>query len=674
MKISKTQRGVAPRSRPLVEDFETRILYSADTPGGMMAATLHDPTQEVVQQVAARAPQALDASELVFIDSRVANAAQIEADIAAQAAAGRPIEAIVLDANQDGITQISNLLSSRNDVSAVHIISHGSEASVQLGSTRLDNDELLMRAGDIAAWGSHLRAAADLLIYGCDVGVGSDGQALVNGLAQLTGADVAASTDLTGAKALGGDWTLEAQTGAIQVASAIDAAGQAQWQGVLAADTAPTIGTPGSGKVTSNMGSTDRGLASALQSDGKVLVAGVSNSQFVLARYNADGSLDTSFGTNGWTSTTIGANSQAAAVAVQSDGKIVVGGSANGDFAVVRYNADGSLDTGFGTSGKTTVDFAGSTDGIYGLALQSDGKIVATGQACTAGGVAQFGTVRLTTSGALDTSFNTTGKVQTALGSSQDTAYGVVIQSDGKIVVAGSSSQSGLYNVAVVRYTSAGALDTSFNSTGKVLTNLVGPSYGSSAYSVALQSDGKIVVGGSVGTAAGSSLAVWRYTTAGALDTTFNGTGQATISSASYNTAYSVAVQSDGKIVAAGSTGTVSVTDFIAARLNTNGSADTSFGSSGTVATDFGANEVARGVLVQSDGSIVAAGYTSSNSYDFAVARYTAAGALDTGWGVVGGLGNSIYYTENASPVVLNSAVIFSDAELNSAGNYSAHR
>ena len=134
-------------------------------------------------------------------------------DIVKQAGDGRDIEVVLLDASKDGIQQITDILAARQDLSAVHLISHGADGQVQLGTTSLDFDTLLKNATQIKGWGKSLTADADLLIYGCDVAQQADGKALVDALARLTGADVAASEDLTGAAAQGGDWTLEYRTG-----------------------------------------------------------------------------------------------------------------------------------------------------------------------------------------------------------------------------------------------------------------------------------------------------------------------------------------------------------------------------------------------------------------------------------------------------------------------------
>ena len=206
---------------------------------------------------------------------------------------------------------------------------------------------------------------------------------------------------------------------------------------------------------------------------------------------------DTGFGTGGKVTTPIGTDSDYAQdVAVQADGKIIVSGYTkvslfDTDFALVRYNADGSLDTGFGTGGKVTTAFGTGYDEAYSVTVQADGKIIVAGSANN--GSEDFALVRYNADGSLDSGFGTGGKVTTPIGAGTDTAYDVLVQSDGKIVVAGQASGTG-YDFALARYNADGSLDTGFGTGGTVLTAVsANNDYGRF---VALQSDGKIVVGG----------------------------------------------------------------------------------------------------------------------------------------------------------------------------------
>ena len=205
----------------------------------------------------------------------------------------------------------------------------------------------------------------------------------------------------------------------------------------------------------------------AIQSDGKIVVVGSAgvgmSNNFAVVRYTADGVLDTSFGSGGIVLTAVGTSEDSATcVAVQGDGKIVVGGDSwatgGGNFGLVRYLADGTLDPAFGTGGIVTTSLSAGSDHAAGLTLQGDGKIVLVGYA-TSGSRQVFGVARYTDTGALDTSFGGgTGKVTTSMGSTSNNATGVAVQADGRIVVAGSVSSSNAYDFALVRYTSTGVL------------------------------------------------------------------------------------------------------------------------------------------------------------------------------------------------------------------------
>ncbi|HKI85197.1 MAG TPA: delta-60 repeat domain-containing protein [Thermoanaerobaculia bacterium] len=401
--------------------------------------------------------------------------------------------------------------------------------------------------------------------------------------------------------------------------------------------------------------------AIAIQPDDKIIVAGDNllsgSSDFALARYNPDGTLDDSFGSNhnGVVLTDFsgsGSQDDAFAVAIQSDGKIVAAGesraSGSYDFALARYNPDGTLDTSFGSNhdGLVLTDFSGSgsLDVAHAVTVQSDGKIVAAGYSSASGGY-DFALARYNSDGTLDTSFgsNHDGRVLTDFSGSvsHDDAYAVAVQSDGKIVAAGQSDAEGDYEFALARYNSDGTLDTSFgsNATGLVTSNFRGGSK-DFAYGLAIQTDGKIVAAGESDLQGGSAsdFALARYNLNGTLDTSFgsNATGLVLTDfsgSGPYSYAFGVAIQVDGKIVAAGNSGTTDTGDFALARYSSNGTLDTSFGGGGTglVLTDFsgsGSYDYANAVAIQSDGKIVAAGTSDASGHgEFALARYQATSA-----------------------------------------------
>jgi uncharacterized delta-60 repeat protein len=384
----------------------------------------------------------------------------------------------------------------------------------------------------------------------------------------------------------------------------------------------------GTGRVTTAFG-TSIAAASALvrQPDGRLVAAGYSYpgspSVFALARYNPDGSLDTSFNGTGKVTTTIGTSGDFAhALVLQPDGKLVAAGeSATGSqygFALARYNPGGSLDTSFNGTGKVTTAF-GAADSAHALVLQPDGKLVAAGSSL-AGSQFVFALARYNPNGSLDTSFNGTGKVTTAFGTSQDEVDALVLQPDGKLVAAGFSKVGSQNVFALARYNANGSLDTSFNGSGKVTTAFGTSS--DSAHALVLQPDGKLVAAGYSNTGSQNVFALARYNPDGSLDTTFNGTGKVTTPvGPGDDGAQALVLQPDGKLVAAGWSNASSRIVFALARYNPNGSLDTSFNGTGELTTDFFADGGALALVLQPDGRLVAAGGVGSQG-GFALARY----------------------------------------------------
>ena len=380
----------------------------------------------------------------------------------------------------------------------------------------------------------------------------------------------------------------------------------------------------------------------AIRANGKIVAVGGSEPgsahDFALARYNPNGTLDTGFSGDGKQTTDFGGSDGAADVALQGDGKmIVVGGteSGGGDFALARYNPNGTLDTSFSGDGKQTTDF-GEGSGATGVAIQGNGKIVVVGSTFGPMGSGGFALARYNPNGSLDTSFAGDGKQGVSFLTGAE-ANGVAIQGDGKIVVVGTGVDNidGGSEGAIARYNPDGTLDTSFSGDGKQTTDF-GLGEGAQATGLAIQGDGKIVIVGSAGaTNISQDFALARYNADGSLDTSFSGDGTQTTDLGGTNVASGVAIQGDGKIVAVGEAepGT-SGDDFALARYNPNGSLDTTFSSDGKQTTDFGfgADDAANGIAVQGDGKIVAVGLASGGATgtDFALARYNPDGSLDT--------------------------------------------
>ena len=297
----------------------------------------------------------------------------------------------------------------------------------------------------------------------------------------------------------------------------------------------------------------------AIQDDGKILLAGWSvddgNYDFRLARYNSDGSLDASFGSGGYVTTDFGASDLAHDVAVQTDGKIVVCGRTWDDFALARYNGDGSLDNTFGTNGTTTTDFAPFTGYAKSIAIQSDGKILAAGLV-HGGGITGFGTARYNADGTADMSFGTDGKVITHFGPGPHETEEVVVRESGEILVVGAVHPSSHYmNFAVAGYAADGNPDSSFGTNGQVVADF--GDY-TRPHGAALQTDGKLLVFGygpqGWGQNEREDFALARFHRDGRLDTAFGSDGIVFTNLGGNDNGYAVSFQPDGKIVVVGGT------------------------------------------------------------------------------------------------------------------------
>ncbi len=376
----------------------------------------------------------------------------------------------------------------------------------------------------------------------------------------------------------------------------------------------------------------------------------------------APGDLDLSFGSEGKVNLRIGdGRLEAAAVAIQGDGKILVAGnnfnsSAVQSLAVVRYLADGSVDAAFGTGGLAEAGMAGSV--MFGtcVAIQPDGSILVGGHARRTGIGTEFALARFTGAGAVDASFGTAGLVTTDIGPGEDTAYGIALQPDGRILLAGTAVYSFLSDVrvALTRYTSTGALDPAWNGNGKVATPGPGTTPALACNAVALQVDGKVVVAGGAAPAfsdgSQNSVCVARYTTAGSLDSTFNGTGISIQTlSPGYKASTCLALQTDGRMVVGGILNTGGATtnlDFMFVRFNSGGSLDTTFNGTGWATVPAGAgDDQMRGLAVQSDGRIVGGGSAVvGGSDDFAVVRVLADGTPDASFGTGGAVTTAINF------------------------------
>lgn len=394
-------------------------------------------------------------------------------------------------------------------------------------------------------------------------------------------------------------------------------------------DLDPSFGNGGK-VVTDFNNSTDWMSRIAVQPDGKIVAIGDTHPSHkgALARYNPDGTLDTTFGNGGKVITVASVRESANGLLILPDGKIMISGSISlpsefdSSFALLRFNSDGSVDTTFGNGGTVMTNIAEADDYAYAIARQSDGKIVAAGRR----GIQFYPTeqrkghvalARYNPDGSLDATFGNGGTVENNFGQGLESyALELIIQPDGKLVIAGESA----YEFLVARYNSNGTLDTTFGNGGFAEVNF--SSNWDHGRDAVLQADGKIILVGiaEINTPY-DSFAVARVNPDGSLDQSFGNGGKVVM--VDRGDLEAAVLQSDGKLIALGTSGD----DFQLLRFNLNGSLDSTFGNGGIVTTMFGGSAADGSDLVfQPDGKLVAGGITSSDIYfnnsDFALARY----------------------------------------------------
>jgi uncharacterized delta-60 repeat protein len=403
---------------------------------------------------------------------------------------------------------------------------------------------------------------------------------------------------------------------------------------LLSGDLDTTFDFDGKAITDVNTGNYDFALATTIQSDGKIIVIGDTdngtNTDFGIVRYNTDGSLDTFFGNGGKATFSFGTGFDFVnAVAVQTDGKIILAGYAenggNLDFALMRLQADGTIDSAFGINGKVTTDIGGNEEQIVGLVLQTDGKIVVSG--ATDNGIhSDIALARYNSDGNLDTAFDTDGIVVTAFSNLNEYSSDIAIQSDGKIVITGEAENGANTDFFVARYETNGTLDAAFGANGRTITDFANSEDG--ATSLGLQTDGKIVVGGYTGNLLNPDFALARYNADGTIDTTF-GTNGKTITDFVGNADFvnDIAIRSNGTIIAVGHSYNVANSDLAVAQYLSGGNLDATFGTNGKVMTPIGASDdFGIATAIQPDNKIVVAGASFNGANDdFAVARYLAA-------------------------------------------------
>ncbi len=355
--------------------------------------------------------------------------------------------------------------------------------------------------------------------------------------------------------------------------------------------------------------------------------------------YAQDGSLDITFGNNGIVKSNIGSPyDEISSIAIQSDGKIVVVGKSNlntySDITIARYLINGTLDNNFGNNGSTTFSYSSLDDYGVGIVIQNDGKMLIAGTTydSTKGNQSAI-LIRYNNNGTLDNTFGNNGFVVTSINNYNNICTSIALQSDGNILLGGyTETCAGGYTqeMFVIRYQNNGTLDLTFNSNGIALSNY--NAFGVKGSSIVIQSDDKIIIGGNSVSNSNVNFAITRFNTNGSLDNTFSHDGMDTIfigGTIDYGT--KVALQNDGQIVLAGYSHNGSNTDFALVRYNIHGIIDSSFGNKGIVTTDISnQNNTLLSLAIQNDNKIIAAGFSyNGHDYDFTLARYNNNGTLD---------------------------------------------
>ncbi len=560
-----------------------------------------------------------------------------------------------IESDQDAIYRITNLLA-QTGVKKLAIVAHGEAGSIKIGANSIDLAQIQTRTPLLQEW-----CLDEILLYSCEVAKGDRGQQFISQLSTVTGAKIAASTTKVGSTQLDGNWNLIDSAGKIAANLVFQSDIIATYTHILkAGDLDPSFGTNGK-VITDFNGANDIANNVFLQADKKIVVAGTSNDVFALAKYNTDGSLDTSFGNNG--KTTASFDGRVFSTIQQTDGKFVVAGTTSGFklFLVARYNLDGSIDSSFGDNGKVTTAF--SSDGqsafIKNIIQQKDGKILALGENQPGPSfTSDIALARYNLDGSLDTSFGTGGKV-IRLGAGEEDAGEIILQNDGKFVVTGGIRIQRNPNTIPVfdRYNSNGTFDISLP---VVLSGAIGNG--------TVQSDGKIIVisGGFVssnldGTTVVNPGNISRYNPDGTLDNSFGTNGR--VPYRGVGTASDIVVQNDGKIIVAGTNQAAPLpgqtdrpTNFALTRYNSNGSIDNTFGENGSIISDLGIAVKFGGIKLQTDGSIVLVGGTGLPSdplvSDFIIARYLSDGTPTTPTTINGTAGNDTLNGTSADDII----------------------
>lgn len=384
------------------------------------------------------------------------------------------------------------------------------------------------------------------------------------------------------------------------------------------------------GKVTTDLGRLDVCNSLAIQSDGKILAGGWSGDSilvFALVRYNSNGSIDSSFGMNGTATTNI--IGQSLGITLQQDGKILMAGAAGVDsrtFAVARLASDGSLDSNFGTNGMI-IDprLVGEARCVT---QAKDNKIIVAGYAMYSSTISRwaFTVARYNENGSIDSSFGMNGIATTIFGSFGDLGSAMAFQQNGEIVLGGicqiDSNRTSILEPGTAEFTSDGNLDSSYGINGRTAINVPTYAYGPFA-SLVIQSDGKILISNTAYNGTYNTFNLIRYSSNGILDSSFGQNGIVYLDLGSDSYCSSLAIDSGNNIYAAGSNYNGVTWKPILARINLNGTLDTSFGYNGSITISFTKYyDYCGAISLQPDGKLILAGVAAFDSLgDFALAR-----------------------------------------------------
>jgi len=584
-----------------ISHTSSTVTSSTVTPSAVPSSTVEPQSQNAVRSTA---PQAI-----AFIDAAVEGSEMLIQGM-------RP-EVVAQRLETDALAQMTARLAQNSHVDEVHLVCHGEPGCLYLGDIRLDTKRLEDYAALLKQWFAPGRDAA-IYLYGCQVTAGAVGTAFVERLAQLTGATVFASSRKVGGLQAGGVWLLDYGSDSPQPVELFSAAARMNYAGVFAAGDLVTSFGNGGLVTTDINGSIDVSVGIAVDPAGNVVVGGSAldpfffDFDFAVVRYSHLGQADNSFGPNGTQITDFIAGQDIAYdMELDPEGNIFLAGQVElvpelYSFGLVKYDSSGSVDSSFGTEGQTVTSLSDSLNS-GAVAFSSDGNIFVGGSDENNFTVTQFDS-----NGSLDSSFGLLGTASVAVGLSGE-ASDITIDARGRVLMVGEVGEAttdlftaGL-DFALVRFTSDGDRDSGFGVNGVVRSDIFLGN--DSAAAVTTDASGNILIAGT-STVFNSNFALARYHSDGTLDQSF-GTGGRVITdfSGGDDGANSIAIDAAGNILLGGYTTIGNNTDFAIARYLSDGSLDSSFGNGGKAVFDFGGmEEVIADLTLNPAGDIFATG------------------------------------------------------------------